>query len=100
MNENLNDIFQDETTAVADDAINVDVVNRANNASQPYAVYPENTLGDVLEACKNKIGLADATGQLVYEFDGKTTSDPNMTIAELGVANHGKILINPNGKVA
>ena len=103
MNENLNNIFaeeQDMTVSGAGDGMVINIVNSASEGNGHYDVLPEHTLREVLNECGAKLGLSSATSQLVYEFEGKTTSDPNMTLAELGVTDGGKLLIHPNGKVA
>lgn len=103
MTENLNDIFadvQNETPMGGSDELEIEICNRAGGASHKYKVFPENTLREVLDVCKNDLGLASSGDQVVFEFNGKTNSDPNTTVAEFGIVDGGKLLINPNGKVA
>ncbi|MBR4072915.1 MAG: hypothetical protein IKK24_03125 [Clostridia bacterium] len=109
MNENLNDIFSNSGNDVplnvsedgsSADEITVEIVNSANDASRSYTIYPENTLKDVLNVCKNDLGLASSGNQLNFEIDGTTYSDPNLTVQKLGISNGTKLLINPSGKVA
>lgn len=106
MNENLNDIFADVQAdtpmsgAPVEDGLTIDICNSAGGASHKYKVYPENTLREVLEICKNDLGLASSGEQVVFEFNGKTCSDPSITVEGFGIVDGGKLLINPNGKVA
>lgn len=100
---NLNDIFSDVPNATPmgeNDELEIDVCNRANGASRKYKVFPENPLSVVLNVCRNDLGLANTGNDVVFEFNGKTTSDPAITVAEFGLVNGGKLLINPNAKVA
>lgn len=106
MNENLNDIFANVQTdtpmgeTALDDGLTIDVCNSAGGASHKYKVYPENSLREVLDICKNDLGLASSGEQVVFEFNGKTCSDPRLTVKDFGIVDGGKLLINPNGKVA
>lgn len=101
-NTELNDIFVEEntTTPTEADGFCVDIVNTANDASGKYTVYPESTMRDVLSICQD-IALSDNDApHCVFECNGKTTSDLDMSCADFGLVAGGKLLINPNGKVA
>lgn len=101
-NTNLNDIFTEETAPVSAEAdgIIVDVLNTANNASGKYTVYPESTMRDVLSICQDISLNENDAPHCVFECNGKTTSDLSMTCSDFGLIEGGKLLINPNGKVA
>lgn len=104
-NNDLNNIFVEENSPAANDtdtigAMKINIVNTANSTSDTFTVYPENTMSDVLTICEN-IGIHEKdVPQCVFECNGKTTSDLEMTCAELGVVDGGKLMINPYGKVA
>lgn len=110
MNENLNELFtniEGETPINAPDnnnnngdAIVIEIVNSANTLSGKFGVYPENTLAEVLEECRNALALASSGQQVNFECNGKTFSDPKLTVADIGIADGGKLLIHPNGRVA
>ena len=99
---NLNEIFAEETTTpvAENDALEIDICNRANGASRKYKVFPENSLGEVLNICKKDLGLASSGDDVVFEFNGKTTANPATTVSKFGLVDGGKLLINPNAKVA
>ena len=103
---NLNDIFADvpnETSLSGDDGFEIDIVNSANDARKKYKVFPENTLAEILDLCKdskNGLGIAQSCNDVVFEFNGKTTSDSSVTVADFGLVSGGKLLLNPNAKVA
>ncbi len=103
---NLNDIFADvptETPFEGNDGFEIDVCNSANDARKKYKVYPENTLAEVLDLCKdpkNGLGIAPSCNDVVFEFNGKTTSDSSVTVTDFGLVGGGKLLLNPNAKVA
>lgn len=98
--ENLNDIFNNEVETAENNegSICICILNQANSHSDNFVVYPENTLNDVLQTCKNQLGIVE--GKVVYEYNGKTYSDGNVTVEEVGIEEGGKLIINPNGTVA
>lgn len=101
-NTELNDIFTEENTRVKKDAdgMRIEIVNTANAASANYTVYPENTMRDILNICGDiALGKGDAE-HCVFEFEGRSSSDLNLTCEEFGIVNGSKLLVNPNGKVA
>jgi len=109
MSENLNDIFTNEgsetpinapVTGTGDGGITVEIVNSANQSRNSYTLYPENTLGEVLNACKNDLGLASSGNQINFEFNGNTYSDPSLTVEKIGLVNGSKLLVHPSGMVA
>ena len=108
MKENLNDIFTNvgnETPLNAEmdatnDGMTVEIVNSANNARNSYTLYPENTLGEVLDVCKVDLSLASSGNQINFEFNGNTYSDPNLTVEKIGIVNGAKLLVHPSGQVA
>lgn len=105
MTDNLNDVFANTgndipLTAGADDGINVEIVNSANNLRNTYVLYPENTLEKVLAVCQDGLGLASSEKQVSFELNGNTYSDPRLTVEKLGLVNGAKLLVHPNGKVA
>lgn len=108
MNENLNDLFtniEGETpinTAGYDNdgGIVVEIVNSANTSRRNYTLFPENTLGDVLDACKADLGLTSSGNQVNFEFNGKTFSDPSLTVEKIGLVDGAKLLVHPSGMVA
>lgn len=108
MNENLNELFANagnETPINAPDnnndgAITIEIVNSANTLSGKFGVYPENTLADVLECCGKALALASSGQQVNFECNGKTFSDPSLTVTEIGLVDGSKLLIHPNGTVA
>ena len=108
MTENLNDIFTNAdngtpinaATDSGDGGLTVEIVNSGNGAKNSYTLYPENTLREVLDACKNDLSLASSGNQINFEFNGNTYSDPNLTVEKIGLVNGAKLLVNPNGQVA
>lgn len=101
-NTELNDIFVEEGSAapVTADGMCIDIVNTASTANAKYTVFPEDTLRDVLSICHD-ISMSESDAlHCVFECNGKTTSDLDMTCADFGLVDGGKLLINPNGKVA
>lgn len=108
MTENLNDIFANvgtETpltteTGTGDGGITVEIVNSANNARNSYTLYPENTLAEVLNACKVDLSLVSSGNQINFEFNGNTYSDPKLTVEKIGLVNGAKLLVHPSGQVA
>lgn len=112
MNQELNDIFVDVNTETpidnsadvpTDDGIKIEIVNSANNARNSYIVYPENTLAEVIAATYAKdddLGLRSSGEQLIFEYEGQTYSDTNLTVKKLGFVNGSKLLVHPSGTVA
>ena len=106
MTQNLNDIFANvgdettiDTTTNAGDSITVEIVNNANNARNNYTLYPENTLEDVFNACKQDLSLGSGN-QINFEYNGITYSDPALTVKKIGMVNGAKLLVHPSGMVA
>jgi hypothetical protein len=109
MSENLNDIFTDEsnetpinapTTGAEDGAITVEIVNSANKNRRNFTLYPENTLREVLEACKSQLALTSSGNQINFEYNGVTYSDPSLTVEKIGLVDGSKLLVHPSGMVA
>lgn len=93
--EEFNDMFTEQDN----DKIVVDLVNSSNGISEQFDLYPENTLGEVVETARKRLGLGDSK-QINIEYNGKTTADMTKTIDALGVVSGSKILIHPNACVA
>ena len=100
MTQNLNEIFTEANTQTNDGAMVIEIANSTNNKSGSYEVFPENTLAEVINICRAEMGISDAIEKINFEVNGKTYSDPTLTVAEVGLANGTKLLIHPSGRVA
>ena len=79
----------------------IHVSNTENNKSVSVDVYAENTLGQISQVVKGKIGLGDSN-KLVFENKklGRNTADSNLTLAAFGIGPEDALHINPDGGVA
>lgn len=106
MSENLNDIFADVTNTPANDSsdcgagIKVDIYNSASRANGTYEIYPENTIEEVFNVCKNDLCPAANMQDVIFEYNGQSDSDLSKTVKQLGIVDGSKLLFNPNGRVA
>lgn len=77
------------------DEYEIEVCNPFGGAKCMCKVFPNNTLREILDVCKNDLGLANCWNYVTFEFDRRVTSDPNVTVAEFRIADGGKLLIYP-----
>ena len=98
--ENLNDVFEETAVAIPDaDVIVVELVNSGNGVGKKFDLYPESTLGEVIEVARGPLALGSAS-DWNFEYNGKTVSDLARTVQEMGLISGSKMIIHPNAKVA
>lgn len=93
----------DGALAATEGAFEIDLLNKVTGATYPQAaVYPTNTLGQVLKEYAVDIGVKPDECKVQFENKrtGDSTSDTNETVAGLGLQEGDVLAISDDGHVA
>ena len=91
-----------EAGAVNDELITIDLVRKASGKTKSgVAVYGTNTLQQLVDAYAGSLGIgSNAKITFTNKRTMQETSDPNMTIAQLGLQNGDVLALADDANVA
>ncbi len=90
----------DDCAQGADQAYRIFVLNAVSNSKTDMYVYGENTLGQVFDDVKTKIGVFDNKLLFFNQTNGKSTADKNMSLADFQICADDTLAIQSDGGVA
>lgn len=104
--ENINDMLSSKEAEVFPEkepaVFNIVVQNKLSNAKNSMPVLPANTLGQVMYACRELIGI-DPTSKTVTFENGEThksTTEQGMAVKDFGLKEGSLLILCDEGKVA